>query len=268
MGQQQSRFQLDPNHQIRVIGCGMSRTGTSSFTAALEILLRGPVYHGGSALFLREESHIKRWVSILGHTPIHSPADATVVKKGLREQLKGYVACTDSPPIQFVAELMELYPDAKVICTVRDGDDWWRSMEPLVKNSKMGFLGFMFWPLPTLRWWTAYVKAMEDGRYGELYYQEGNKTCARRTYDYHMEYLQRVVPKEKLHIFEVKDGWEPLCSMLGEDVPQEPFPKINEAKATEEFFKGMIMKGFVAWAQIFSGGIAIVAAAIYLWGRT
>lgn len=267
MGQQQSQFLRDRRNEIQVIGCGMSRTGTSSFTAALEILLQGPVYHGGGALFTREESHIKRWVSILQHTPIKSPADAQIVKDGLKEQLRGYVACTDSPPIQFVGELVELFPNAKVICTVRDADDWWRSMEPVVKNSKLGFLGFMFWPLPTLRWWTTYVKTAEDGRYGELYFKDGNSTVTRATYDYHMDYLRKVVPPGNLHMFEVDKGWEPLCKILGKDVPDQPFPRINDANAAEQFFKGLIMRGMIAWTQIIAVLIAVFAVALYIWAR-
>ena len=52
--------------------------------------------------------------------------------------------------------------------------------------------------VPTLRWWTACVRAKEQGRYGELHFQERNRTCVRETYNYHMEYLWKVVPREKI----------------------------------------------------------------------
>lgn len=29
----------------------------------------------------------------------------------------------------------------------------------------------------------------------------------------------------------VVEGWEPLCQFLGEEVPREPFPKINDANS-------------------------------------
>ncbi|KAM0804847.1 P-loop containing nucleoside triphosphate hydrolase protein [Usnea florida] len=248
MGQHTSRLHpqpTDPTKQLQVIGAGMSRTGTVSFGLALERLLDGPVYHGGEALALREESHIKTWIDILHHTPCKSAEDKHFVKARLREQLKGYVAVTDSPPINFVEELMELYPNAKVIATTRDPDDWWRSMAPLVRNSKMGFLGFAFYWLPTLRFFTTYVRAAEEGRYGELYFQEGNQTCVRETYGYHMDYLRRVVPKEKLVLYSVKEGWGPLCEILGVEVPDEGFPRANDGKAVEELFRGMVVKGLL-----------------------
>ena len=48
------------------------------------------------------------------------------------------MAVADSPPCDFVEESIGLYPDAKVVATVRDPEDWWRSMEPVVRDSKMG----------------------------------------------------------------------------------------------------------------------------------
>lgn len=80
-----------------------------------------------------------------------------------------------SPPCNFVEELIELYPDAKVVATERDLEDWWRSMEPVVRNSKMGFLGLAFFWLPTLRFFATYVRAAEEGRYGEVYFYGGDQ---------------------------------------------------------------------------------------------
>lgn len=262
MGQQPSH-PTNPSKQIQVIGAGMSRTGTVSFGLALERLLDGPVYHGGEALALREESHIKKWIDIMYRTPCKNDRDQKFVKEALREQFRGYVAVTDSPPINFVAELMELYPDAKVICTTRDPDDWWRSMEPVVRNSKMGFLGFAFYWLPTLRFFTTYVRAAEEGRYGELYFRDGNQTCVRETYGYHMDYLRKVVPREKLVLYNVKEGWGPLCEALGKEVPAEPFPRANDSKAVEELFRQKVMQGLLRW--VWFGGVVVVGVGVLLY---
>ena len=229
----------------------MSRTGTVSFGLALERLLDGPAYNGGQAIVMREEAHLKNWISIVQQTPDKNVSDKAFVKHKLREQLRGYVAVTDSPPIQFVQELMEIYPHAKVICTERDPDDWWRSMEPVIRNAKMPFFRFVFYWLPTLRYFVTCYKAKENGRYRDLYIQDGNKTFVRGTYDYHMRYLKRVVPEEKLHFFSVEDGWEPLCKLLHKPVPDEPFPRANDAAIVESFFKSMVLKGLLIWAQVF-----------------
>ena len=49
----------------------------------------------------------------------------------------------------------------------------------------------------------------------------------------HNMYVQSVVPKENLLIWNVKDGWEPLCSFLGKEVPEGPIPHDNKTGDVE-----------------------------------
>ena len=65
-----------------------------------------------------------------------------------------------------------------------------------------------------------------------------------------MEYLKRVVPKEKLVFFDVRDGWEPLCKVLRKEVPDVPFPRINDSRAIDELTRRMVLKGLGRWAMI------------------
>jgi hypothetical protein len=51
-------------------------------------------------------------------------------------------------------------------------------------------------------------------------------------YERHNEEVQRSIPADRLLVYEVTAGWEPLCEFLGCRIPQEPFPKTN---STEEF---------------------------------
>jgi len=83
----------------------------------------------------------------------------------------------------------------------------------------------------------------------------------------HEDYIRRVVPPERLFFFNVKDGWEPLCKILNCPVPDEPFPRANDAKAMEKFFKGVVRKAAVRWLQIFavSGGAVAVGIAFWSW---
>jgi hypothetical protein len=60
MGQKASVPQ--PGARFQVIGAGLSRTGTASFSAALEILLDGPVYHGGTQITMGPPTEIKSWI--------------------------------------------------------------------------------------------------------------------------------------------------------------------------------------------------------------
>jgi hypothetical protein len=139
MGQEASRPQ--PGKKLQVIGAGLPRTGTTSFSQALSILLDGPVYHCGTQVSKGESYNIKTWTRILKHTPIRSAEDEAFVMRELSQLMDGYVAVTDTPACVFVPELIKLYPEAKVICTVRDADKWAESLDKTASNAQVWFLG-------------------------------------------------------------------------------------------------------------------------------
>ena len=43
----------------------------------------------------------------------------------------------------------------------------------------------------------------------------------------HREEVLRTIPKDRLLIFNLSDGWGPLCEFLGKPVPSEPFPHVD-----------------------------------------
>ncbi|KJX97049.1 nad dependent epimerase dehydratase like protein [Zymoseptoria brevis] len=252
--------------KLQVIGAGLSRTGTSSFSAALSTLLHGPVYHGGTQTIVSgDETHIKTWISILQHTPYRSPSDKAFVLDALRTLTTGYVACADAPFAQFVPELREIYPDAIVLCTVRDPEAWARSMGDMATASLQALLAVMLFWVPCLRWLPRYLDAMMEGRYRELYRRagEGKEVMyGRAAWERHLEYLRMEVPEEKLFLVDVKDGWEPICRALGVKAPiGVEFPRINDGSAIERLARESIRTGLVRWAAVLAGlvgGIAVV----------
>ena len=50
----------------------------------------------------------------------------------------------------------------------------------------------------------------------------------------HNEAVKATIPANRLLEFDVKQGWEPLCTFVGKPVPADPFPRTNDR---EEFFK-------------------------------
>ncbi|EAU29812.1 conserved hypothetical protein [Aspergillus terreus NIH2624] len=95
MGQQASTSQ--PGTKIQVIGAGLSRTGTASFSSALSILLEGPVYHGGTQATMGSPSEIRSWMKILRHRLTREPRDREEALKLIAKNLDGYAAVTDAP---------------------------------------------------------------------------------------------------------------------------------------------------------------------------
>ncbi|KAK1476442.1 hypothetical protein CCUS01_16832 [Colletotrichum cuscutae] len=128
--------------KMQVICAGLSRTGTSSISRALEMLLDGPVFHGGTQLCLGPEAEIKSWMKVLSEWPPTNAAMEQEILNTIRDRTDGYVAITDAPGCNLVQELVTLYPDAKVVCTVRDDEAWERSMGGL--NDEVSLLALHF----------------------------------------------------------------------------------------------------------------------------
>jgi hypothetical protein len=76
-------------------------------------------------------------------------------------------------------------------------------------------------------------------------------------YQRHIEEVKAGVPPERLLIFTVDQGWEPLCRFLGVPVPAAPFPNVNDRAQIKQMLAGMT-KG----AYVILGGVALVAAGV------
>jgi hypothetical protein len=46
----------------------------------------------------------------------------------------------------------------------------------------------------------------------------------------YQEQVQRNIPEDRLLVWSVQEGWEPLCGFLGVDVPDAQFPRLNDSK--------------------------------------
>ena len=62
---------------------------------------------------------------------------------------------------------------------------------------------------------------------------------AMKVFERHNEEVQRRVPPERLLVFDVREGWAPLCEFLGVEVPEEPFPRLNEARKMRRRLLGL-----------------------------
>jgi len=186
------------------------------------------------------------------------------VSQILRERLDGYAAVTDMPAAGLVKELLELYPNAKVICTVRDSESWVKSMETVSNASTMWFLRFVLFPLPGMRHFVDYINVIRN-QWMHLFNEREPVTA--RAYHQHIEWLKENVPKEKLVFFSVKEGWEPLCRALGKQVPPNtPFPNINDGEAIDRLAKRMVTRGLKRWLAVFVM-VAVAVVPYFMFSR-
>jgi hypothetical protein len=210
---------------MKIIGAGFGRTGTASIKAALETLGFSPCYHM-TEVFANPE-HAEFWRAAWRGEPVHWD-----------RILGGYEATVDWPACTFYAELMERYPEAKVLLSVRDPERWYESTRSTIYElgristgspfSRLSFAFFFLLAFGTFN--TGQGPMTEEIVWGGTF--DGkfeDKRHAIDVFNRHNEEVRRRVPQEQLLVYEVKEGWGPLCEFLGVEEPDTPFPRLNDA---------------------------------------
>jgi Sulfotransferase domain len=198
---------------LKVLGAGFGRTGTLSLKIALEMLGVGRCYHMMEVF--QNPGHADMW---------SNAADGNVDWETL---LAGYTAAVDWPSTYFWRELANYYPDSKIILTHRSTQSWIKS----VKETIFGVIGT---PTPDDKPHLAAQKSMAqkivtDRTFGGNIEDDAHLAAV---YEKHFEEVRRTIPAERLLVYQVGDGWQPLCNFLGIPVPAVEYPKVN---STEEF---------------------------------
>jgi Sulfotransferase domain len=197
---------------IKVIGAGFGRTGTMSLKVALEDLGFGKCYHFTEAM--GKLTHLKAW-----HKASHGHAIAW------GELFEGYQSAIDFPACAFYKELMVRYPDAKVVLTVRDPERWYDSARSTIYAANRAF---PWWGRFFPRMWYDHDMSCNVIWNGTFHGRFEDKAYTVDLFKKHTVDVQRTVPPERLLIFDVAEGWEPLCRFLGVPVPEDkPFPHVN-----------------------------------------
>jgi hypothetical protein len=213
---------------LRVIGAGLGRTGTLSLKAALERLGFGPCEHMGN-VFDRPE-RFALWAEALDRKAAGRPIDWAPL-------FAAYGATTDWPGAFFWRELAAAHPEAKVVLSVRDPDRWYDSVRRTIYRTR-GLLG----PAPVARGLGAAAplvpyapdalrvadRAIWDGTFGGRF---GDRRHALAVFAAHSATVRRAIAPERLLVFDVRQGWAPLCAFLNVAVPAEPFPHLNDRAA-------------------------------------
>ena len=206
---------------------------------------------------------ISAWTTLLRQVPEKkTTADEQRIRETLRKLLDGYAATTDMPGCIFFPELLEIYPDAMVVCTVRDPDAWVKSMHHVANHAVRQILRFVLLPLPGVRHLPDYINAL---RVCYIHHYGEREPLTKHTYYRHIEWLKEVVPPEKLVFFDVRDGWGPLCAALGKEIPNVPFPRLNDGQAIDRVAAETIAKGMKRWGVILGVVVSAASVGTYYW---
>ncbi|MGE4426937.1 MAG: sulfotransferase family protein [Solirubrobacteraceae bacterium] len=221
---------------MRLIGAGLPRTSTLSQKTAMEQLGLTPCHHMVSVFADLPQARLWRRAA---------EGDLSAA-----EIVGDHPAAVDWPASYFYRELMEAFPDAVVLLSVRPGEAWAKSIRQTIwgmfyddKLSRHMTAAreaidpeWREW-METLRgWWTA--TGLFDG-------PESTDEQMIAGMERWNEEVKRTVPADRLLVWSPQDGWEPICNALGVPVPDEPFPRVHDSAS----FDVNIVKGAVQAVQ-------------------
>ncbi|WP_088330476.1 sulfotransferase family protein [Lacimicrobium sp. SS2-24] len=198
---------------MHIIGAGVGRTGTYSLKLALNELGLGPCHHMEEVL-LNMDVQVPLWNSALRGEP-----DWTAI-------YTRYNSAVDWPTAGYFRELHQAYPKAKFILTHRDPDSWARSfgstIYTLLANQNEA-------PESMREWLSMAQRVVEKSGFAQGLDHQGLVDG----FIAHNDAVKAAIPAKQLLLFEVKQGWQPLCDFLNLPVPDTPFPRTNDR---EEFW--------------------------------
>ncbi|WP_433888429.1 sulfotransferase family protein [Streptomyces sp. CA-111067] len=223
---------------MEVIGAGLGRTGTTSLKKALEILGLGPTYH--TREIFRDPDRLADWENAVngGETDWDAVFD-------------GYRSTVDWPAAAFWKELAEHYPDARVILTVRDPQEWYTSCARTIFISYRPGVhwtvlrGLMRIPLMAADKRLRNFRQVFDGVFRRHFGDRpiSSREAAVEVFDEHLAAVRAGVPARRLLEYRVTEGWEPLCAFLELPVPEQPFPYENDRRTWQRFTRRQVFRG-------------------------
>lgn len=199
---------------LEIIGSGFGRTGTLTLKLALEQLGFAKCYH--MAEVLDNPASFEDWGRVARGEAVDWDA-----------LFDGYRAAVDWPACHVWRALSEHYPNAKVIHTVRSSPEKWfesfsNTISPSLKHVPPE-------DDPRRPWWEAVNKIINVDTFSGRPDEAENAIAAYRKREH--EVCETIAP-DRLLIYNVANGWGPLCEFLGVEIPDEPMPRTN---STEEF---------------------------------
>jgi hypothetical protein len=228
---------------IQVIGAGLGRTGTLSLKTALEELGFAKCYHPLEVFASLDQA--RTWDAATRGEPVDWD-----------RLFAGYQATVDLPSCLFYRELLAKYPEAKVILTVRDPERWYDSVRQTIHFASNTFPKWVVLFSPRMRIFQRMLARLWDRMFQGRF---EDQAFAIEVFNRHNEQVRREVPADRLLVYEVSQGWGPLCTFLGVPVPEgKPFPHLNDAAE----FRAKIKRDAVIWRTF--GYAVLVAAALAL----
>ena len=187
---------------LKVVGSGLGRTGTKSLQTALNMLGFGPCHHMVE-VFAHPES-TRLWIEAGKGRPDWDAIFAD------------YHAMVDYPGAAYWRQIAAHYPNAGVIHTMRDPDEWFDSTQATI--FRPGSLASQR-EHPMAEFFQSFTAKFREHMHDRDWMTD--------YFRHHTEEVKATIAPERLLIYQAGQGWEPLCKFLGVSVPEAPYPSEN-----------------------------------------
>lgn len=250
---------VDTSIHPQVLALGLPRCATSSLQAALEALSYTPCMH---MAHVQPSAERQRLVTAAILEP-----DTARRRKILARLFAGFGAVADFPSIAWADDLMDMYPEAKIVLNTRrrGAEDWHRSFsEGLRFFDSLGFRAATCL-VKSDRAMMGMMKATDDlfmARWGLTFRDVG-------IYERHNEWVRAEARKRGREVLEfvAEDGWAPVCRMLGKKVPEADYPRMNDQKNMKMVKRFIIARGLLHWVGLLLALWIVMKVGVVLPGR-
>ncbi|PGH15011.1 hypothetical protein AJ79_02691 [Helicocarpus griseus UAMH5409] len=212
---------------VKVLALGPPRTGANSIRDALEQLGYHRTYHFVSFANDRPQD-TQTWLDAFNAM---FEGKGTFEKEDFDSLFSGCQAAVGRPLCAFAPQLIKAYPDAKVILNTRDIEEWYNSWIRLAKAKR------------------AQEKQEENHENNDpqkapakllrekiltAFFQGDFLKNGKTAFKAHFKSICEMVPKDQLLIYDIKEGWEPLCRFLEKPIPSGQFPGLDSLERFDE----------------------------------
>ncbi len=197
---------------MKLLNAGLGRTGTTSLRAALETLGYAPVFHTNSLFDSLEDTAL-----------------LTAALAGRRIDWHTFLTpyrSADWPAAFFYKDILRAHPEAKVMVSVRDPGGWFESLTEALEQMRKLEL-----PSPRMK------QAREFLELGLDTFFEGrlaDKSYMVHAFGRHTAAVKASVGPNNVLVYDVREGWGPLCAFLEVEVPLQAFPHLNQREIFTE----------------------------------
>jgi hypothetical protein len=278
---------------LSILGAGFPRTGTKSIEAALN-KLGHRVYDPLTAL---ERKHQQKWIQAAQDWKLRN--DTSTLESLVQDMEEaGFTATLDMPLHMFVEPLAKLRPSAKVLLSIRDSTEQWYQSFAFINSifEPLLYCRPWIWFIPDLKFNSPIIKLildidtinmLDNPRYMTHVFpwydkihqhpfleDENTQQNWKTAYERRNKEIIDAFSADRLLVFNVKQGWEPLLDFL--EIPiieneriasivAEGFPHVNDRQMLENvrFAFHVIAMGFPFWILLFASMVFLVVRALF-----